>query len=56
MKSTAFVANNFHYLRNLSFVADLTKKFVVLSLLVMAGHPEGIGPVLVLFTADYTIS
>ena len=50
-----YVARNFQYLRNLSLVSDLLVKFVPLSLLVLAGHPEWIAPLLSLYIADYLV-
>ena len=46
-----YVARNFHYLRNLSFVSDLLVKFVPLSLLVLAGQPQLVAPLLALYIA-----
>lgn len=51
----AYLANNFTYLRRLSFVGDLVVKFVVVSLLILSGKPEWIAPILVLFIGDYLI-
>ncbi len=50
---SSFVSANFRYLRSLSLIADLLVKFVVLALLLYGGHPEWIGAVLALYTADY---
>ena len=48
-----FVARNFAYLKNLSFLADLLVKFAVLALVVHLRHPEFTGPLLTLFVGDY---
>jgi hypothetical protein len=50
-----YLVRNFHYLRNLSLVSDLLTKFIPLSLLVLAGRPEWIAPLLCLYVADYLV-
>jgi hypothetical protein len=50
-----FVARNFRYLSNLSLLSDLVSKFACLSLLVLAGKPGWISPLLALFVANYLI-
>lgn len=52
---SAYVARNFQYLRNLTFVADLFVKFVVLALLMEARHPQWVAPLLTLFVGDYLL-
>jgi hypothetical protein len=52
---SAFVARNFAYLRNLSFLSDLLIKFGILSLLIHLGHPTWVAPVLFVFIGDYLI-
>jgi len=48
-----YLVKNFQYLRNLSFVSDLLVKFIPLSLVVLAGRPEWVAPLLSLYIADY---
>jgi membrane protein implicated in regulation of membrane protease activity len=50
-----YLVRNFQYLRNLSLVSDLLTKFIPLSLLVLAGHPEWVSPLLCLYIADYLV-
>jgi len=50
-----FVARNFAYLKNLSFLCDLLVKFAVVSLLIHVGKPEWVAPLLFLFVGDYLI-
>ncbi len=50
-----YLARNFQYLRNLSLVSDLLTKLIPLSLLVLAGHPEWVAPLLCLYVADYLV-
>ena len=50
-----YVARNFHYLKNLSFVSDLLVKFIPLSLLVLAGQSQWVAPLLSLYIADYLV-
>ena len=50
-----YVARNFHYLRNLSFISDLLVKFIPLSLLVLAGQSQWVAPLLSLYIADYLV-
>jgi len=50
-----YLVRNFQYLRNLSLVSDLLTKLIPLSLLVLAGHPEWVAPLLCLYVADYLV-
>jgi len=50
-----YLVRNFQYLRNLSLVSDLLTKLIPLSLLIVAGHPEWIAPLLCLYVADYLV-
>jgi len=50
-----FIAENFSYLRNLSLVSDLIVKCIVFSLMLIAGKPEWIAPLFLLFTADILV-
>ena len=50
-----YLVRNFQYLRNLSLVSDLLVKFIPLSLLVLAGHPEWVSPLLCVYVADYLL-
>lgn len=50
-----YLVRTFQYLRNLSLVSDLLTKFIPLSLLVLAGHPEWVSPLLCLYIADYLV-
>ena len=50
-----YLVRNFQYLRNLSLVSDLLVKFVPLSLVVLAGRPEWVAPLLSLYIADYLV-
>lgn len=52
---TAYITRNFTYVKNLSFISDLLIKFMMLALLMLAGHGEWIAPVLVAFTGDYLL-
>lgn len=48
-----YVAKHFFYLRNLALFSDLFLKFVIFSAFILAGKPQWISPLLLLFTADY---
>lgn len=50
-----YLVRNFQYLRNLSLISDLLTKLIPLSLLIIAGHPEWIAPLLCLYVADYLV-
>jgi hypothetical protein len=50
-----YLVRNFQYLRNLSLVSDLLTKLIPVSLLVLAGHPEWVAPLLCLYVADYLV-
>lgn len=51
----AFVARNFAYLRNLTFLSDLLVKFVIVALVVHLRAPQWVAPLLLLFTGDYLL-
>jgi len=51
----AYIIRNFKYLNNLSFVSDLLMKFIAISLVLLAGKPEWIAPLLTAFTGDYLL-
>jgi len=50
-----YVARNFVYLRNLSFLSDLLIKFSFFAALILAEKPQWVAPVFFLFLADYLI-
>jgi len=50
-----YLVRNFQYLRNLSLVSDLLVKFIPLSLVVLAGRPDWVAPLLSLYIADYLL-
>ncbi|HEY8279473.1 MAG TPA: hypothetical protein VIH99_07620 [Bdellovibrionota bacterium] len=50
-----FLARNFAYLRNMSFLSDLFVKFAMLSLSVLSGHGEWVPALLTLFLGDYLL-
>ena len=50
-----YIIRNFQYLRNLSLISDLLTKLIPLSLVVLAGHPEWVAPLLSLYIADYLV-
>lgn len=50
-----FIARNFFYLKNLSLVSDLFVKFCIFTMFVVAGKPEWIAILLILFTGDYAL-
>ena len=50
-----YLAKNFIYLKNMSFLSDLFVKFTIFSLLIAAGKPAWVSPVLLLFIGDYLI-
>ncbi len=51
----AYIIRNFKYLNNMSFVSDLLMKFITISLVLLAGKPEWIAPLLTAFTGDYLL-
>lgn len=55
MSFNEYVADNFIYMRRLSFMSDLTIKFVATALIIMADKPQWVGPLFLLFIADYLI-
>jgi hypothetical protein len=50
-----YAAKNFSYLKNMSFVSDLLVKYVVITLLILAGQPEWVSPICTLFVGDYLV-
>ena len=50
-----YLVRNFQYLRNLSLVSDLLVKFIPLSLVILAGRPDWVAPLLSLYIADYLL-
>lgn len=50
-----YVARYFGYLRNLSFLSDLFIKFTGVSLVILAGRPDWVAPLLCIFTGDYLV-
>ena len=48
-----FVSERFSYLRNFSLAADLTVKFAIFALIILARQPQLIAPMLLVFTSDY---
>ncbi len=50
-----YLVRNFRYARLLSYLSDLFIKFVAISLVLLTGHPQWIGPLLLIFTGDYLI-
>ncbi len=50
-----FIALNFEYLRNMSFLSDLFLKFSFFSAIIIAGKPEWVAPLLCVFIADYLV-
>ncbi len=51
----AYIVRNFRYARLLSYLSDLLLKFAAVALVVLAGHPEWIPPLLLAFTGDYLV-
>lgn len=52
---SSYVARNFAYLKNLSFISDLVVKFAMISVVVLAEKPEWVAPLCMLFVGDYLI-
>jgi len=50
-----FASHNFIYYKNFSILADVLIKFLMFSLIILAGKPEWIAAILVLFTGDLVI-
>lgn len=50
-----FIARNFVYLRNLSFLSDLYMKFVLLSVVILAGRPDWVSSLLIMCIGDYLL-
>lgn len=50
-----YITRNFRYVRNLSLISDLLMKFITLALLLLAGKPAWVAPVLLAFTGDYLL-
>ena len=51
----SYVVRNFRYARLLSYLSDLMMKFGAIALVLLAGHPEWIAPLLLAFTGDYLV-
>ena len=51
----AYIVRNFRYARLLSYLSDLLLKFAAVALVMLAGHPEWIPPLLLAFTGDYLV-
>ena len=51
----AYIVRNFRYARLLSYLSDLLLKFSAVALVMLAGHPEWIPPLLLAFTGDYLV-
>jgi hypothetical protein len=52
---SAYIARNFKYVKNLSLVSDLLMKFIAIALILLAGKPEWVSPLLAAFTGDYLL-
>lgn len=50
-----YIARNFLYLRNVSFLSDLFVKFSAVALVILARRPDWVAPLLFLFTGDYLL-
>ena len=53
--AVSFIARNFAYLKNFSLLCDLLVKYCIFALLLFAGKPEWIAPLLMLFIGDYLL-
>tara|TARA_Y100001934_G_scaffold171739_1_gene203735 strand:+ start:1080 stop:1781 length:702 start_codon:yes stop_codon:yes gene_type:complete len=51
----AYIIRNFRYARLLSYLSDLLLKFAAVALVMLAGRPEWIPPLLLAFTGDYLV-
>ncbi|HCK76803.1 MAG TPA: hypothetical protein DHW07_06630, partial [Gammaproteobacteria bacterium] len=51
----AYIVRNFRYARLLSYLSDLLLKFIATALVMLAGHPDWIPPLLLAFTGDYLV-
>ena len=51
----AYIVRNFRYARLLSYLSDLLLKFAAVALVMLAGHPDWIPPLLLAFTGDYLV-
>ena len=51
----AYIVRNFRYARLLSYLSDLLLKFGAVALVMLAGRPEWIPPLLLAFTGDYLV-
>lgn len=49
---STYAARSFSYFKNLSFLSDVFVKYAVFSLVILAGKPEWVAGLLVLFTGD----
>jgi|TARA_Y100000031_G_scaffold6203_1_gene7615 hypothetical protein len=50
-----YIVRNFRYARLMSYLSDLFLKFAVISLVMLAGQPQWVAPLLLAFTGDYLI-
>lgn len=50
-----YIARHFRPMKNLALVSDLLMKYAALSLLLLAGQPQWIAPLLLAFTGDYLL-
>ena len=50
-----YIVRNFIYIKNLGLISDLLMKFIALSLVLLAGKPEWVAPLLAAFTGDYLL-
>ena len=50
-----YIARNFRYARHVSYLSDLLMKFLVLALILLAGKPQWVAPLLLAFTGDYLL-
>ena len=51
----AYIVRNFRYARLLSYLSDLLMKFTAVALVLLAGRPEWVPPLLLVFTGDYLV-
>lgn len=51
----SYIVRNFIYIKNLGLISDLLMKFIALSLVMLAGKPEWVSPLLAAFTGDYLL-
>ncbi len=51
----AYIVRNFRYARLLSYLSDLLMKFTAVALVLLAGRPEWVPPLLLVFIGDYLV-